>query len=60
MARINERGHQILMRYGLMIGNKRAAIKAAMEGNYRWIMLAMMGAELALLALLVVLEILHR
>jgi len=43
-----------------MIGNKLGALKAATEGNYRWIMLAMMAAELALLAVLVVLEVLHR
>lgn len=43
-----------------MIGNKLAAIKAAMESQYRWLMLGMMATELALLAVLVVLEILHR
>lgn len=43
-----------------MIGNKLAAMKAAMEGSYRWLMLGMMAIELALLAVLVVLEILHR
>ena len=42
-----------------MIGNKMAAIKAAMEGSYRWLMLGMMAVELLLLVL-VVLEILHR
>ena len=48
------------MRYSLMIGNKMAAIKAAMEGSYRWLMLGMMAVELLLLLVLVVLEILHR
>lgn len=43
-----------------MIGNKMAAIKAAMEGSYRWLMLGMMAVELLLLLVLVVLEILHR
>lgn len=43
-----------------MIGNKLGAIKVAMEGSYRWLMLGMMAIELALLAVLVVLEILHR
>lgn len=43
-----------------MIGNKLGAIKAAMEGQYRWLMLGMMAVELALLAVLVVLEALHR
>lgn len=43
-----------------MIGNKLAAMKAAMESQYRWLMLGMMAMELALLAVLVVLEILHR
>lgn len=48
------------MRYGPMIGNKLGALKAAMEGSYRWLMLGMMAIELALLAVLVILEILHR
>lgn len=48
------------MRYGLMIGNKVAAVKAAMEGSYRWLMLGMMAIELALLAVLVILEIVRR
>jgi hypothetical protein len=43
-----------------MIGNKLAAIKAATEGSYRWLMLGMMAVELLLLAVLVVLEALHR
>lgn len=43
-----------------MIGNKFGALKAAMEGSYRWLMLGMMAIELALLAVLVVLEVLHR
>jgi len=48
------------MRYGPMIGNKLGAIKAAMEGSYRWLMLGMMAVELVLLAVLVVLEAIHR
>lgn len=43
-----------------MIGNKLAALKVAMEGSYRWLMLGMMAVELLLLLVLVVLEILHR
>lgn len=43
-----------------MIGNKVAAVKAAMEGSYRWLMLGMMAIELALLAVLVILEIVRR
>ncbi len=43
-----------------MIGNKLGAVKAAMEGSYRWLMLGMMALELALLAVLVILEVLHR
>lgn len=43
-----------------MIGNKLAAIKAATEGNYRWVMLALMCVETILVATLVVLEVLHR
>jgi hypothetical protein len=31
-----------------------------MEGSYRWLMLGMMAIELVLLAVLVVLEVLHR
>lgn len=43
-----------------MIGNKAGALKAAMEGSYRWLMLGMMAIELVLLAVLVVLEVIHR
>lgn len=43
-----------------MIGNKVGALKAAVEGSYRWLMLGMMAIELALLAVLVILEIVRR
>jgi tRNA threonylcarbamoyladenosine modification (KEOPS) complex Pcc1 subunit len=43
-----------------MIGDKLAALKAAMEGSYRWVMLALMIVETILVATLVVLEIVRR
>lgn len=43
-----------------MIGNKMAAIKAATDGAYRFIMLGLMIVEIGLLVVLVVLEALHR
>ena len=43
-----------------MIGNKVAALKAAMDSNYRFVMLGMMLVELGLLAWLVALEAMHR
>jgi hypothetical protein len=43
-----------------MIGNKLTALKLAMEGSYRWVMLALMVVETILVATLVVLEVLRR
>lgn len=48
------------MRYSLGIRNKTNIVKQAIDGSYRWLMLAMMAIELILLAWPVALEALHR
>ena len=45
------------MRYGPMIGKKMAALKAATDSSYRFVMLGLMLIEIALLGVLVWLEV---
>jgi hypothetical protein len=45
------------MRYSPMIGSKWAAIKAATDGSYRFIMLGLMLIEIAMLGVLVGIEL---
>lgn len=48
------------MRYGFLIGRKAEAIKAALDANYRGVMLVFMVIELLLLGWLVALEAIHK
>jgi hypothetical protein len=48
------------MRYGPFVGQKLAALKAATDSNYRFVMLFLMLVEIGLLFVLVALESLHR
>jgi hypothetical protein len=48
------------VRYGLGVGNKLMAIKAATDGAYRFIMLGFMIVEITLLGVLVWIEATHK